>query len=660
MAKKFLTSIDLSKCELLNARIHNLAAAPGSPVDGQIYFNTSDGQMYFYDGTIWQSMRGDITSVTLTGGAGASVTQNNSNGGAYTATIDVNVDNTTIGINGSDNLYVIKDAAYLENIYTTDSSFTSNRTATLGASNLTFNATSTGKYTIQNSLYLGQQSAGNGGQLYIYSPADGLSTGITWDDGTAPTGKIKFQHNIGDFVFEIDGVELLQLDGTLGNRGLKINKGVVSSVYALDVTANSGSDVARLEGMLESTSETKFVTISTGGVLKYRTVTGINGSGQVENLGNTNLSVTAGESRTFTINDARTDAFKIADVDGALLNFNTTGASITDKVATFGTSVVIDGNLTVSGSTTTINTETVTIADNIIVLNSNAAGAATESAGFEIERGTDANVQFLWNETNDYWSAVGTKLHVGNIPTGTSDSILIENSGVIEKRALSGLLDELQFFDAISGYATPTAGVITFVGSNGVSVVAAGNIVAVSGVDATTTTKGVASFAAADFDVASGAVSLEDTVVKTVTTDSGALTPSSHGFSILGGEGMDVTHAGTTITVAGEDATTTNKGIVELATSAETNALTDTARAVTPASLAGLRYAGPIPAITGGASGPIAHNLNGSHILFQVFETATGANVEVDIVRIDNNNVRILTCGDHLAGTFQIMAIKIA
>ena len=83
----------------------------------------------------------------------------------------------------------------------------------------------------------------------------------------------------------------------------------------------------------------------------------------------------------------------------------------------------------------------------------------------------------------------------------------------------------------------------------------------ISGEDASDTNKGIASFLAADFDVSSGAVSLEDTVVKTVTTDSGAMTPSSHSFSVLGGEGMDVTHTGTTITVAGENASDTNKGV---------------------------------------------------------------------------------------------------
>ena len=106
------------------------------------------------------------------------------------------------------------------------------------------------------------------------------------------------------------------------------------------------------------------------------------------------------------------------------------------------------------------------------------------------------------------------------------------------------------------------ADVLTFTGGEGIDTTVSNNTITIAGEDASDSNKGVASFSdTTDFSVSSGDVSLADTVVKTVTTDSGALTPSSHGLSILGGEGMNVTHNGTTVTVDGEDASDSNKGV---------------------------------------------------------------------------------------------------
>ncbi|RKZ88575.1 MAG: hypothetical protein DRQ39_02205 [Gammaproteobacteria bacterium] len=75
MARTFLTNIDLNNNEIQNVVIHILAAAPSTPTEGQIYYNSSTSRLMLRQSGIWKDITGRVDDV-LSGTAALIATDN--------------------------------------------------------------------------------------------------------------------------------------------------------------------------------------------------------------------------------------------------------------------------------------------------------------------------------------------------------------------------------------------------------------------------------------------------------------------------------------------------------------------------------------------------------------------------------------------------------
>ena len=196
-------------------------------------------------------------------------------------------------------------------------------------------------------------------------------------------------------------------------------------------------------------------------------------------IGNISSTTLEAGNTTAVVSDTGSDGAFTVTAEG------NTELVINDTSATFSGNVIVSGDFTVNGTTTTVNSTNTTLDDNLLELNSGAGSNANDS-GIIIERGsTGDNAIIAWDESEDKFTmgtTTGTASSTGNISitAGTLVANLEGNvtgdvTGTADVATAVTVADEssdtscnVLFTTAASGNLGPKSGTnLTFNSSNG-------------------------------------------------------------------------------------------------------------------------------------------------------------------------------------------------
>jgi hypothetical protein len=345
MARKFVVSIDLNKNELQNARIQNLASAPSSPVAGQIYFNTGDNTLYFYNGTSWIPASGsteviqDLIGSSLIGGTGLTSSYNDTSG---ETTIDL--DNTAV---------------------------TSGSYGSTAAKTVAFTVDQQGRITAasQQDIQIATSQV-TGLQEYI---EDSVNTVVAAGEG------IDVSYNDASNTYTISAE-----DASDTNKG-------IASFNSTDFTVTSGAVSLNKDPVITLSGDvTGSATMTNLGDVTISTTIAANSVALGTDTTGNYIATIAGTANEIEVSGSGSETAAVT-------------IGLPDDV-TITNNLTVGGNLNVTGTINSVNTTQVNIVDNKINLNTDFTGTPTADAGIRVERGTSSDVEILWNETSDQWT----------------------------------------------------------------------------------------------------------------------------------------------------------------------------------------------------------------------------------------------------------------
>ena len=603
MAIKFLHNISLENLELKNAKLDVVTSDPtyvGADYEGRVIYNANDNAIKFHNGSSsngsqWVTLdgTGDISSVTVNAGDGLEVEAGSASAtsGAFSVTLGIADISGVAGTYGS--------------------------------------ATAIPRITVNSR---GQVTAVTTNSVSSYSGwsiSDGTTTEAVASNDTVTVSQ---NDEIEVAVSSTDTLTIGHADVSRSNTTSSASPAYGATFTAVDsVSSNARGHVTGVN--------TKTVTLPASENTTYDLRVEAAGS----NSASLKLDASSGDddSVTFTGDD---DAIAITEVttegsEEIIFNLKDTIGG----ARTFSGNVIVSGNLTVNGTTTSVNSNEVNIGDNILVLNSDETGTPSANAGIEVERGSSTNVRLIWNENTDRWTFSNDGSTYYDIPiTGEYNPIIGIDTDITTSGAT--VIDDITLQDGVITAATTRT--LTLADLGGADNYVGWNLK----LDGSNTTGGAS------------VASTEEVEFLSTTTEHGGVTitnPAANDleFNVVQG-------------------TTTKRGALELATNTEATTGTDTARAVTPAGLkahvdtaiAATGFAVDLNATEGSVEKTsntytVTHGLASQDLIVQVVDISAGTptfdTVHVDITRPNTSTITVAFASSVTDDDYRVLIQKV-